>query len=79
MIDLKPYGAFVENTLRPLLHEFKFVIEEARRYGFDLGEENLFRISRLLFKMYLVSLICDVLKTLITIGSVCLVVYSALR
>lgn len=79
MIDLKPYGAFIENTLRPLLEEFKFVIEEARRYGFDLGEESLFRISKLLFKMYLVSLICDVVRTFITIGSVCLVVYLVLQ
>ena len=25
MIDLKPYGAFIEHTIRPLLEEFKFI------------------------------------------------------
>ena len=78
MIDLKPYGAFVENTIRPLLEEFKFVLGELQKYGFDFSEENLSRILKPVFKMYFISLIFDVIKTLITIGSVCLVAYLVL-
>lgn len=33
MMDLKPYGAFVENTIRPLLAEIKVLLDE---YGFDV-------------------------------------------
>ena len=78
MIDLKPYGAFIENTLRPLLDEFKFVIGELNKFGFNFSEESLARLSKPFFKLYVYSLICDVLKTFLTIGSVCLVAYLVL-
>ena len=79
MIDLKPYGAFVENTIRPLLDEFKDVIGELSKYGLNFSEDSLARLSKPFFKLYVYSLIADVIKTMVTVGSVCLVAYLVLR
>lgn len=42
MIDpLKPLGAFIENTIRPILGEFKWFFEECDKRGIPLNEENI--------------------------------------
>jgi len=42
MIDpLKPIGAFIENTIRPLLGEFKWFFDECEKKGMKLNEDNI--------------------------------------
>lgn len=79
MIDLKPYGGFIEHTIRPLLDEFKFVIGELNKYGFNFTEDSLSRLSKPFFKLYVISVVFDFLKTVVTIGAVCTVAYLVLR
>ena len=47
MIDpLKPLGAFIENTIRPLLGEFKWFFEECEKKGIPINETNVRDICR---------------------------------
>ena len=42
MIDpLKPLGAFIENTIRPLLEEFKWFFEECDKRKVPINEKNV--------------------------------------
>ena len=42
MLDpLKPLGAFIENTIRPLLGEFKLFFEECEKKGIPINETNV--------------------------------------
>ena len=42
MIDpIKPIGAFLENTIRPLLKEFHWFFEECEKKGIPLNAENI--------------------------------------
>jgi len=42
MIDpLKPIGAFVENTIRPLLGEFKWFFEECDKRKIPINEKSI--------------------------------------
>ena len=79
MIDLKPYGAFVEHTIRPMLSEFKWVLDEFEKNELKLTESNLEALGSYLMKMYAISLVSDIVKTIVTVGSVCLVAYLVLR
>ena len=42
MLDpLKPLGAFIENTIRPLLGELKWFFEECEKKGLIINEKNI--------------------------------------
>lgn len=42
MLDpIKPIGAFIENTIRPLLEEFKWFFDECDKRGIKLNESNI--------------------------------------
>jgi hypothetical protein len=46
MIDpLKPIGAFIENTIRPLLDEFHWFFEECEKKGIPINENSIIRIT----------------------------------
>lgn len=78
MIDLKPYGAFVEHTIRPLLQEFKFILDECRKQHIAITESNVRWLGKYLADLYIVSLLFDLIKVLATTIFVCLVVYWVL-
>lgn len=70
MIDpLKPLGAFIENTIRPLLGEFKWFFEECEKKGLNLNEENITRICRVIgnchFRTVVIQMCQAVLITII--------------
>ena len=44
MIDLKPYGAFIENTIRPLFEELRYILDVANNDGLKITEENISKI-----------------------------------
>lgn len=67
MLDLKPYGAFIENTLRPMLEELTELAGELGRYDL-VPQRDIPKILRNLFIGHLVSVIMDALKTIICVA-----------
>ena len=70
MIDpLKPLGAFIENTIRPMLEELKWFFEECDKKGIKINEDNLRRIvayvARAHFSTVLLQLVQAVILTLL--------------
>jgi hypothetical protein len=68
MIDpLKPLGAFIENTIRPLLSEFHWFFEECDKRGVSINETSIRHIvdyvARAHFRTVCVQLIQAVLIT----------------
>lgn len=70
MIDpIKPIGAFIENTIRPLLEEFHWFFEECERKGIPINEKNLRSIgdyvTRAHFRTVLINFVQTVIITII--------------
>ena len=63
-MDLKPYGAFAEHTLRPLIEEFTALLKELGRYDL-VPTRDIPKILRGFFKLELVRMIFDAVKTVI--------------
>jgi len=79
MIDpLKPLGAFIENTIRPLLGEFKWFFEECEKKGMTLNEENIIRVCRVILHCHFRTVLFDAIKTLLITVIICLT-YLACR
>ena len=70
MIDpIKPIGAFIENTIRPLLSEFHWFFEECEKKGIPINEQNIKVIAdyvaRAHFRTVLVRFVQTIVITLI--------------
>ena len=73
MIDLKPYGAFIEHTIRPLLSEFNFVLDECDLKGIDLN-----KLFNNLVIMYIIHLVFELVKVIGTTYLICQVLLKVL-
>ena len=71
MIDLKPYGAFVENTIRPILDQSRWLIEELNRVGFPVNEENIHILINTLLDFHFKTLLVNTLKTITVTCIIC--------
>lgn len=60
MFDLKPYGAFVENTIRPLIVELNLVSKKLKIRNFDA---NI--IVKEFVKLHIRATIIEALKTIV--------------
>ena len=72
MLDLKPYGAFIENTVRPLLEELK-EIKVIRDIDLNCAIKQMLRV-------HIFWTIFDFLKTVIStaiIGYVVCTIYQS--
>jgi len=67
MLDLKPYGAFVENTVRPLLSEIKTLLDEH-----DLDSSKWTEIVRFAGLMHVIT---TFIKSFFETASIALAVY----
>jgi hypothetical protein len=70
MIDyMKPVGAFLENTIRPLIKETKWLLDEFEQKGIKVTEENIQKVTKNLFDCYikyaLVELVQNIFITII--------------
>lgn len=63
MLDLKPYGAFIENTIRPLFAESETLLKEFFRL--NLTKEDLEKCLQQIGKLHLITIILDSIKTVI--------------
>lgn len=79
MIDyMKPVGAFLENTVRPLIQESKWFIDELEAKGLRLTKRGLEETAGFLFKSYSKCLLIKLVQNVIITGIVCLTIYLIL-
>lgn len=65
MLDLKPYGAFIENTIRPMLEEFKWILEECEKKNISITEKNVRRILEYIATTHITVTIFKTIQTII--------------
>ena len=72
MIDLKPYGAFVEYTIRPLISELKILME---RGGLTISDRTIYMIlvSGIVFKLI------EFFTQIISITLLGIIIYAVLK
>jgi len=63
--DIKPLGAFVENTLRPMLEEAGDILFEFQRQGINITEENLVRYTKEVAKAHLITVVVQAIRDII--------------
>ena len=71
MIDLKPYGAFVENTIRPLL-------DRLDKSGLRLDRDNIIPILKEVGSLHLKVVIIQSVSQIVIMGLICYVVWMTL-
>lgn len=69
MIDLKPYGAFIEYTVRPLLEEVKVVLDKS---GMKLSESTLIEMLKF-------GVLAKLIETIGMLLGTAIVAYTAYR
>lgn len=73
MIDpLKPLGAFIENTIRPLLGEFKWFFEECEKKGIPLNEESIRSICEYCTRAHFRTVVIQLVQAVLITGIICL-------
>lgn len=65
--EIKPLGAFVENTLRPFLAEFKEILDELKEAGINLENEDIIEYSKIIANLHLRTVFVQAVRD-ITIG-----------
>ena len=72
MIDhWKPLGAFIENTIRPLIEEMKWFLDELDRRSIKVSEENIKNVTDYIAKTYLSGLIIRSINVVIITTLIC--------
>ena len=69
--DLKPIGAFIENTIRPLIDEMKWFLNELEHKGIRITESNISKVINCLGNTYIKVTIIKLFQYLIITGMVC--------
>lgn len=72
MIDnLKPYGAFVENTIRPFLGEIRTLLDEFKAAGIHVNENKLKEFCWAAFKVQTQHLIFQTITQISIVAIIC--------
>lgn len=70
---IKPIGAFIENTIRPLLDEFHWFFEECEKRKLIINEKNIKvvaeYVARAHFRTVVIQFVQAVVLTLIVCGT----------
>ena len=64
-MDLKPYGAFVENTIRPFCEEFGDILAELQRQGISVNEKNIAEFTKKVAWFHLRATIINAVRDII--------------
>lgn len=75
MSELKPYGAFVEYTCRPLIEECKEMLTMFDERGIKLNKD----LFKALILAHFSHVLIDFIKTLLIGAMICLTVYLTFR
>lgn len=79
MIDLKPYGAFIEHTLRPFIEEMRWFIKECEKKGIKVTESNIKKVLKQLAKLHIITTVIEAVKQVLILGLICLTAYVVLQ
>lgn len=72
MIDyMKPVGAFLEHTIRPLISELQWFIKELESRGIYVTPKTIDKVSRNLFMAYFKCLLVQAVKAIVITWMVC--------
>lgn len=79
MNNWKPVAGFIENTIRPLIEEMKWFLEELERQGIIITERNIEAVIKHIGGIYLTNAIIKLIQTVliaIVIGYVICRIYK---
>lgn len=71
MLDLKPYGAFIENTLRPMIEEAQTLLSDLHGYGLYFCKEDIEKIIKNVAARHVQVVILQCLTNVIITGIIC--------
>lgn len=60
--DIKPLGAFIENTIRPVLAECGDILYEFQRQGINVTQENLIEYTKTIAHIHLKTIIIQAIR-----------------
>ena len=63
MLDLKPYGAFVEHTIRPLIEESDTLLKAISKL--DLKKQDVEKTIKGIAFLHVFTTVLDIIKTII--------------
>lgn len=63
--DIKPLGAFIENTIRPVLAEAGDILFEFERQGIKVTQENLIEYTKTIAYIHLRTVIIQAIRDII--------------
>ena len=72
-IDPKPFGAFIEYTIKPILEDSRELIELADQKGLPIRE-----LLDKALKLYLVDKITSFVQAIVVTGMICYTIYLCL-
>lgn len=78
-IDVKPLGAIVEYTLKPILDDVIFVVEELEKKGLKLDSAVLGSAVRDCGRLYIFSAVLNALVQICCVSVVCFTAWRILH
>ena len=60
--DIKPLGAFIENTIRPLIEESKEILNEFQRQGINVTSDHLVELTKKVANLHLRTVFIQALR-----------------
>lgn len=63
--DIKPLGAFIENTIRPLIQEAGDILAEFQRQGISVTEKNITEYTKRIALLHLRTIIIQAIRDII--------------
>lgn len=79
MIDLKPYGAFIENTIRPLIDESHRLLNELETRGFPINRDNLKYILGYIAEQHRDRIVMEMVRSIVLTIIICITFYMTMR
>lgn len=77
--DIKPLGAFVENTLRPLFAECSDFLKLANEYGLEINESNITRVLKEVARVHLKTVIIQSVRDVFIAIIVALILWTTFQ
>ena len=63
--DIKPLGAFIENTIRPIIAEFGDLLFEFQRQGIQVTEHNITNLCKSVAYIHLKTVVIQAIRDVI--------------
>lgn len=63
--DIKPLGAFIENTIRPVIQEASGILAEFQRQGINVTADNLTEYTKQITNLHLRTVIIQAIRDII--------------